>query len=90
MIIVALGFGGNLVERLRISRLNYGLKRFTFDLESTDAAPEVLHRRLTRLPACRSASAFFFFFLGFAPTWLDSRRCGSIHAESALIRTEPG
>ena len=31
MIIVGLGFGGNLVERLRISRLNYGLTRFTFD-----------------------------------------------------------
>ena len=31
MIIVGLGFGGNLVERLRISRLNYGLKGFTFD-----------------------------------------------------------
>ena len=26
---------------------------------------------------------FFFFFLGFAPTRLDSRRCGSICADSA-------
>ena len=32
----------------------------------------------------------FFFFLGFAPTRLDSRRCGSIRAESASIRAESG
>ena len=33
---------------------------------------------------------FFFFFLRFAPTRLDSRRCGSIRAESASIRAESG
>ena len=33
---------------------------------------------------------FFFFFLGFAPTRLDSRQCGSIRAESASIRAESG
>ena len=36
----------------------------------------------TRLPARRTASAFFFF-LGFALTRLDSRRCGSIRADAA-------
>ena len=45
-------------------------------LESTDAAPEVPHPCPTRLPARRSASAFFFFFL-------DSRRLGSIRADAA-------
>ena len=44
-------------------------------LESTDAVGRVSHPHLS----------FFFFFLGFAPTWLDSRQCGSIHAESASI-----
>ena len=52
------------------------------ELESTDAAPEVLHPRPTQLPARWIASVFFFFFfLGFASTRLDSRRCGSIRAE---------
>ena len=32
---------------------------------------------------------FFFFFLRFAPTRLDSRCSGSIHAKSASICTEP-
>ena len=52
-------------------------------LESTDVALEVPHPRLTRLPARWSAFAlfFFFFFRGFVPTWLDSRRHGSIRAE---------
>ena len=62
---------------------------FYFCLESTDAAPEVQHPRLRWLSARRSASAFFFF-LGFAPTRLDLCRCGSIRAESASIRAEPG
>ena len=44
-------------------------------LESTDAAPEVPHPRLTRLPACQTASAFFFFS--------DSRQLGSIRADAA-------
>ena len=68
-------------------------RRTTSYLESTDAAPEVPHPRPTRLPARRTASAFFFFFfffLGFAPTRLDSRRCGSIRAESASIRARIG
>ena len=59
-------------------------------LESTDVAPEVPHLHPMGLPARRTASAFFFYFLGFASTRLDSRRCGSIRAESALIRAEPG
>ena len=33
--------------------------------------------------------SFFFFFLRFAPTRLDSRCSGSIHAKSASICTEP-
>ena len=45
-------------------------------LESTDAAPEVPHPCPMRLPARRSASAFFFFFL-------DSCRLGSIRADAA-------
>ena len=66
-------------------------------LESTDAAPEVLHPRPTRdaasdAVACASdrVCVFFFFFLGFKPTRLDSRRCGSIRVESASIRAELG
>ena len=64
-------------------------------LECTDAAPEVPHPRPTRHDAGRGVRRgclrvgprlgfffFFFFFLGFAPTRLDSRRCGSIRAES--------
>ena len=42
-----------------------------------DVAPEVLHPRLTRLPAHRFASTFFFFFFS------DSRRLGSICANAA-------
>ena len=53
-------------------------------LESKDAAPEVPHLRPMRLPARRTASAFFFFFFS------DSLRLGSIRAESASIRAEPG
>ena len=65
--------------------------RVSYHLESTEAAPEVPHPRLMRLPARQSVSAFFFFFfLGFALTWLDSRRRGSICAKSASIRAEPG
>ena len=96
MIIVGLGFGGNLVERLRISRLNYGLKRFTFDLESTDAAPEVLHSHSTRLPTRRSASAFFFFSriradaARFAPMRLDSCQIGFDLRRTGLIRPKSG
>ena len=33
---------------------------------------------------------FFFFFLGFAPTWLDLPRRGSIRAKSASIRAKSG
>ena len=60
-------------------------------LESTDVALEVLHPRSTWLPARQSAFALFFFFSrGFVPTWLDSRRHGSIRAELASIRAESG
>ena len=48
------------------------------------AAPEsdaVDRASVLRLP--------FFFFLRFVPTRLDSRRCGSIRAESASNRAEP-
>ena len=74
------------------SHIFFNLNFATNMLESTDAAPEVPHPRPTRLPARRTASAFFFFFffLGFAPTRLDSCRCGSIRAESASIRAESG
>ena len=37
-----------------------------------------------------AASEFFFFFLRFASTRLDSRRRDSIRAESASIRAELG
>ena len=67
-------------------------------LESTDTAPEVPHSRPTRDAAFDAVARasdhvcvfFFFFFLGFAPTRLDSRRCGSIRAESTSIRVESG
>ena len=60
-------------------------------LESTDAAPEVPHPRPTRLPARRTASAFFFFFFSriradaarFVPNWL---RFALNRADSAKIR----
>ena len=48
-----------------------------------EAEPEVPHPRPTRLPACRTTSAFFFFFsqiradsAQFAPMQLDSCRIG--------------
>ena len=58
-----------------------------YHLESTDAALEVPHRRPMRLDAGRGVwrgcsrvgprlCFFFFFFLGFAPTQLDSCRIG--------------
>ena len=64
------------------------------NLESMDAAPEVPHPRPMRDAVARASDRvcvfFFFFFLGFAPTLLDSRRCGSIRAESASIHVESG
>ena len=59
-------------------------------LESTDAAPEVPHPHPTRLPARRTASAIFFFFLGFAPTRLDSCRIGFDSRRIGLIRPKSG
>ena len=69
-------------------------------LESTNAVPEVPHLRPTRrdvghgvrrgCPRVSPHLRFFFFFLGFSPTRLDSHQCGSIRAKSASIRTEPG
>ena len=59
-------------------------------LESTDAAPEVPHPHPTRLPARRTASAIFFFFLGFAPTRLDSCRIGFDSRQIGLIRPKSG
>ena len=64
-------------------------------LESTDAAGKVLHLSPTRPNEGRSvqhgcirvgaASKLFFFFLGFALTWLDSRRFTLNRADSARI-----
>ena len=55
------------------------------ELESTDAAPEVLHPRPTQLPARWTASVVFFFFsrirvdtAQFAPMRIDLRRTGLI------------
>ena len=45
------------------------------ELESTDAAPEVLHPRPTQLPARWTASVVFFFFS-------DSRRLSSIRTDA--------
>ena len=59
-------------------------------LESTDAAPEVPHPHPTRLPARRTASAIFFFFLGFAPTRLDSCRIGFDSRRTRLIQPKSG
>ena len=48
-------------------------------------------RRPTRLPARRTASAFFFFFLRFAPTMrLDSCRIGFDSSRTGLIRPKSG
>ena len=64
------------------------------NLESTDAAPEVPHPRPTWRDAVACAAdrvcVFFFFFLGFTPTRLDSRQRGSNHAELASIHIKPG
>ena len=61
-------------------------------LESTDAAPEVPLLRPMRDAASDVVArvsdrvcVFFFFFLGFAPTRLDSRRTGLIRPESGRI-----
>ena len=71
--------------------------QFSYALESTDAAPEVPHPCLTRDAASDAVArvsvrvcVFFFFFLEFVPTRLNSRRRGSIHAESASICAESG
>ena len=82
-----------------------GVRDIIFELESTDAVGRVPHPHPTRPDAGRNiqcgcslidvASAFFFFSrihadsARFTPTRLDSRRHGSIRAESASIRTEP-
>ena len=59
-------------------------------LESMDTAPEVPHLRSTRLPARRSPSFLFFFFLRFAPTRLDSCRIGFNSRRTRLIWPESG
>ena len=66
-------------------------------LESTDAAPEVPHPRPTRDAASDTVAhvsvrvcVFFFFFLGFAPTWLDSRQIGFDSCQTGLIRPKSG
>ena len=51
----------------------------------SDAASDAVDRESGRVWVF-----FFFFFLGFEPNRLDSRRCGSIRAESASIRAESG
>ena len=60
-----------------------GLVMFKGELESTDAAGRVPHPSLMRLPSRRCHVWAFFFF-----NW-DSRRLGSIRADSALIHAEP-
>ena len=66
-------------------------------LESIDTAPEVPHPRPTRLPACRTASAFFFFFsriradsARFALMRLDSCRIGFNSRWTELIWPKSG
>ena len=66
-------------------------------LESTDAARRVPHSSPTQDAASDKVArasvprlSFFFFFLRFTPTQLDSRLHGSIRAESASISAEPG
>ena len=67
-------------------------------LESKDAAPEVPHLRPMRLPARRTASAFFFFFFSriradsarFAPMRLDSCRIGFDSRWTGLIQPKSG
>ena len=54
-----------------------GVRDIIFELESMDAAGRVPHPSPTRLPVCRCHICVFFFF------FLDSRRLGSIHADSA-------
>ena len=67
-----------------------GVRDIIFELESMAAAGRVPHPSLTRLPVCRCRiCVFFFFFLGFTPTRLDSRQRGSIHAELASIHVKP-
>ena len=70
-----------------------GVRDIIFELESTDAAGRVPHPHPTRPDAGRNiqcgcslidvASAFFFFFLGFTLTRLDSRQLGLIRADTA-------
>ena len=68
-----------------------GVRDIIFELESMAAAGRVPHPSPTRLPVCRCRiCVFFFFFLGFTPTRLDSRQRGSIHAELASIHVKPG
>ena len=59
--------------------------RETKYLECTDAAGRVPHPSPTRLTARRCLVFVFFFFF-----FSDSRRRGSICAESASIRAESG
>ena len=73
----------------------YKVLNLSYGPESTNAAPEVSHPRPTRDTASDAVTralvrvcVFFFFFLEFTPTQLDSRQCGSIRAKSASIRTE--
>ena len=55
----------------------------TFQLESTDVG-----RGCLRIGA--ASEVFFFFFLGFAPTRLDSRQIGFDLSRTRLIRPESG
>ena len=58
--VMALVFFFGMISGLEITHLKGSI--LSCMLESTDAAPEVPHPRPTLLPACLSASAFFFFF----------------------------
>ena len=59
-------------------------------LESTDVAGRVLHLSLTWLTWrwCRVWGFFFFFFLGFTPTRLNSHWFGFDSRRTVLIRPE--